>query len=386
MIRVGLGLNAGPRAGKAQSTCLVAPTGEAIRAEAVKKLRLKKKEAAAARLFLWTKDNGRGGVEIPQQGSVDGLVCNDDVVAVSFGEAYAGPGGGAEGGGSSSGGALTCSRWLRWEERPLAGSLAVVEWSDARTMNATLGRLSTLLEHPTFCLASHGRLVTHEQQRGLPSSKYLGHNLYAHTLEAFERLCGECKPTEDSGTAAPGSSDVGAAAEGGAMATSASEASFLQRWHARGSPQVVISCVCGETATMAHELCHARYALDAPYRTAIDACWSVHAPKLGRWMGDLGYHESRHADEFGAYLLTEAPGFWRGRLPPNDVKALRIQVLADAASTPPTTAQSAAVDVMDGGSANDAHERQQQWATLELSQAVPREDLSAELDLDGKRI
>ena len=43
-------------------------------------------------------------------------------------------------------------------------------------------------------------------------------------------------------------------------------------------------------------------------------------------MGDLGYHRSRHADEFGAYILTESHGFWRGRVAPNEVQALRAQL------------------------------------------------------------
>ena len=60
----------------------------------------------------------------------------------------------------------------------------MVEWSDAKTMNATLGRMSTLLEHPTLC----GQLVDPSVQRRLPSNAYLGHNLYAHTLLEFERL------------------------------------------------------------------------------------------------------------------------------------------------------------------------------------------------------
>ena len=91
-VRVAFALNAGPKAGKTSSAAsLVPPDGAALHAEAVKKLRLKKKEATAARLFVWSKDEGRGGIELPREGSVDGTLCNDDIVAVSFGEEYAGP-------------------------------------------------------------------------------------------------------------------------------------------------------------------------------------------------------------------------------------------------------------------------------------------------------
>ena len=48
-------------------------------------------------------------------------------------------------------------------------------------------------------------------------------------------------------------------------------------------------------------------------------------------MGDLGYHASRHADEFAAYVLTEPPTFWRGRLSPQDLRSLRL-TLAEARS------------------------------------------------------
>ncbi|KAJ1631411.1 hypothetical protein T492DRAFT_581187, partial [Pavlovales sp. CCMP2436] len=61
--------------------------------------------------------------------------------------------------------------------------------------------------------------------------------------------------------------------------------------------------------TLAHELCHARYALEPEYRKAADALWVEHAPHMGGWMRDLGYHASRHADEFTAYALTEATAF-----------------------------------------------------------------------------
>ena len=50
-------------------------------------------------------------------------------------------------------------------------------------------------------------------------------------------------------------------------------------------------------------------------------------------MADLGYHASRHADEFGAYLLTEPHAFWRGRVAPREAAELRA-VLAAALGEP----------------------------------------------------
>lgn len=53
--------------------------------------------------------------------------------------------------------------------------------------------------------------------------------------------------------------------------------------------------------------------------------WAAREGDLGRWMRDLGYHHSRHADEFGAYVLTEPHGFWRGRVA--DAAAVRAKLL-----------------------------------------------------------
>ncbi len=88
--------------------------------------------------------------------------------------------------------------------------------------------------------------------------------------------------------------------------------------------------VRGEGPTLSHELCHARYALLPPFRSAVDAAWGEWRGRLGKWMGDLGYHASRHADEFGAYLLTEPHSFWRGRVPPDEAHGLRARLAAAA--------------------------------------------------------
>ena len=56
------------------------------------------------------------------------------------------------------------------------------------------------------------------------------------------------------------------------------------------------------------------------------------APRLA--VQDLGYHCSRHADEFGAYVLTEPAAFWRGRLSPADVKEVRANFPAQTTVPP----------------------------------------------------
>ena len=50
-------------------------------------------------------------------------------------------------------------------------------------------------------------------------------------------------------------------------------------------------------------------------------------PRLSKWMADLGYHHSRHADEFGAYLLTEPASFWRGRIRAEELRAVRDELV-----------------------------------------------------------
>jgi protein N-terminal methyltransferase len=88
-LRLQLGLNAGPRTGQALATVLVAPTADAVLKAAVNKLRLKKKDAVRARLFVWGS-----GVELDQsQSSTTTQEClhNDDLVVVCLGEPYAGP-------------------------------------------------------------------------------------------------------------------------------------------------------------------------------------------------------------------------------------------------------------------------------------------------------
>ena len=88
-IRVSICLNAGAKAGKPVATLILADMStEALLAQAANKLRLKKKDVASAKLFLWCKDE-RGGTELPRHGVA--TVRNDDLIAISAGEAYSGP-------------------------------------------------------------------------------------------------------------------------------------------------------------------------------------------------------------------------------------------------------------------------------------------------------
>lgn len=317
MIRLSVTFNTGPQAGRALAVATVQPHGEALLQLASNKLRLKKREAERARLFVW----GRG-VEVPRAGDVRALVANGEMIAVSLGEEYAGGCGPA---------APPCAASppadMRWSS-PRPG-LELVEWADADRMNRALGRMSTLLEHPLHCALESRGLVGVRAQRGLPSSRYLGHNLYAATFSEFERrAAAEARLGAEAGG---GPADAGGAGEPGAPGMTSDEARFLEAWRARGCAEVVVSFVSGAAGTLSHELCHARYALEPSYRHAAEALWAEHAGRLGGWMRDLGYHASRHADEFCAYLLTEPAAFWRGRLNAADVRHARALLPAGAA-------------------------------------------------------
>ena len=160
---------------------------------------------------------------------------------------------------------------------------------------------------------------------------------------------------------------------------SAAERAFLGLWRARGQPEVLISFVKGEVPTLRHELCHALYALVAVYRQRVDAAWRDSASALSQWMTDLGYHVSRHADEFGAYLLTEEPGVWRGRVPRVDLNALRARLVAadvSAAAADGVTREDKSVPGLAGIERTlfSSSERQLQSMGLDLRSNVPRED------------
>ncbi|KAL3911373.1 MAG: hypothetical protein SGPRY_008720 [Prymnesium sp.] len=246
-VRFSLTLNAGSQRGKL--CVVVAPAdGEAVGRAAVNKLRLSSKQRSRLRLFLWGT-----GEELPTSGYLHSL-CNDSVVAVSLGEEYAGPRGRACSS-LASPAPPDHSLPLSWHAR--TEQLALVEWRSAQRMNSCLGRLSTYLEHPQL----HGQVVSPQQQSSLPSSKYEGHNIYAPTLLHFEQQA-----------------SIG---EGGGL--SSDEAFLLARWREEGSPAVLIHWVGGAFATLRHEMCHARYALEEGYRAACELAWESHGPKLRKW-------------------------------------------------------------------------------------------------------
>jgi len=84
MIRVSFCLNAGPQTGVVQAAALSRPVTDELLKVAGNKLRLKKAEAARARLFVWGT-----GRELVRGAAAEGL-ANDTVIAVSLGEDYAG--------------------------------------------------------------------------------------------------------------------------------------------------------------------------------------------------------------------------------------------------------------------------------------------------------
>lgn len=68
-----------------------------------------------------------------------------------------------------------------------------------------------------------------------------------------------------------------------------------------------------------HELCHAKYYYDVPYRKNVDDLWnSLHCKKkaeIVQTLNKMGYREEFHIDEFQAYLYSEPlrkkKNFWK---------------------------------------------------------------------------
>ena len=83
MIRVSFCMNSGPKAGVPQAAALSKTATDELLKVAVNKLRLKKAEAARARLFVW-----KSGLELSRGQAAD--LQNDTIIAVSLGEDYAG--------------------------------------------------------------------------------------------------------------------------------------------------------------------------------------------------------------------------------------------------------------------------------------------------------
>ncbi|KAL1525121.1 hypothetical protein AB1Y20_019993 [Prymnesium parvum] len=87
-VRLSVCLNASQSKGQSQAALLLpAPhSTEALLAAAANKLRLKKKEVERAQLYVW-----KTGVKLPRGQTCGHLLRNDDLIAISVGEAYAGP-------------------------------------------------------------------------------------------------------------------------------------------------------------------------------------------------------------------------------------------------------------------------------------------------------
>ena len=185
-LRLSLCLNSGARCGKPQAAVVVVPEPATLLKAAVNKLRLSKKDQAKVRFFVWST-----GHELLSDGSGYAQLKNGDMVAISFGESYAGPVGStchhalpfesaqAHAGGSTNGSsngssndaaidgssigpadpprdAIACDLkalgMVRWES--VSASLAIVEWSESSRMNASLGRM----RQASVCLPMPGHI------------------------------------------------------------------------------------------------------------------------------------------------------------------------------------------------------------------------------------
>ena len=151
-LRVSLGLNTGPKGGQSQCVAVVEATGQALLTAATNKLRLKKKDVNKAQLYVWKTG---AAIDVASL-DVRSIVSDGDLVVVALGgESFAGkastsPTTAADGISSSkSSDDCNLGEECLWEAR--SADLAVVEWSSTVAMNRALGRISTLLEHPTHC-------------------------------------------------------------------------------------------------------------------------------------------------------------------------------------------------------------------------------------------
>lgn len=94
-LRLSLGHNSGPRAGQPLGAAIIEPTWPALLQAAANKLRLKKKEVIAARMFVW-----RTGAEVPRDSmDVRSVVSDGELVVIAHGgEPFAGKSAGSAGG------------------------------------------------------------------------------------------------------------------------------------------------------------------------------------------------------------------------------------------------------------------------------------------------
>ena len=218
-LRLSLCLNSGARCGKPQAAVVVVPEPATLLKAAVNKLRLSKKDQAKVRFFVWST-----GHELLSDGSGYAQLKNGDMVAISFGESYAGPVGStchhalpfesaqAHAGGSTNGSsngssndaaidgssigpadpprdAIACDLkalgMIRWES--VSASLAIVEWSESSRMNASLGRMrQASVFYPclaTFLAYGHS-LFTHAWPHFWPMATVVWPQLLGHSCLA----------------------------------------------------------------------------------------------------------------------------------------------------------------------------------------------------------
>ncbi|KAG2451676.1 hypothetical protein HYH02_003456 [Chlamydomonas schloesseri] len=77
----------------------------------------------------------------------------------------------------------------------------------------------------------------------------------------------------------------------------------------------VIATLEGDAHSIRHEMCHARYYLDPPYRTTVSQVWeSALTPQqreaVCAFLTRLKYDPCVHEDEWQAYLVTEKSNFF----------------------------------------------------------------------------
>lgn len=130
-IRLSLCFNAGSHQGVVKAAVVVKPQSELLLQVVTNKLRLKKKDVPSVRLFVWGS-----GMELPRAASLDGLLQNGDMVAVSLGEPYCGPQGKEDAQPNSVAVTTRTGAVATWDVR--SPELAVVEWRDSSSMNQSL--------------------------------------------------------------------------------------------------------------------------------------------------------------------------------------------------------------------------------------------------------
>lgn len=103
----------------------------------------------------------------------------------------------------------------------------------------------------------------------------------------------------------------------------------------------VIATLEGDAHSIRHEMCHARYYLEPPYKDLVQRVWEggLTAPQrhaITAFLSRLKYDEVSHVDEFQAYLVTEKHNFFGMDLagPQADLQAAFGPLLRKALAAP----------------------------------------------------